>query len=90
MARYMIESPHKPEECLRALDEGLAKGKEVLDKFEFGCKAGDHTGYALVDANTGKEALNKYVPDFIREKARIIEVGKFTPEMIKSFHSKAA
>jgi hypothetical protein len=90
MARYMIESPHKPEECLRALDEGLAKGKEILDKFEFGCKAGDHTGYALVDANTGKEALNKYVPDFIREKARIIEVGKFTPEMIKSFHSKAA
>jgi hypothetical protein len=90
MARYMIESPHKPEECLKALDEELAKGNDVLDKFEFGCKAGDHTGYALVEANTGMDALNKYVPKFIQEKARIIEVGKFTPEMIKSFHAKAA
>ncbi len=88
MARYMIESPHEPEECLRALDEELEKG--VLDKFEFGCKAGDHTGYALVDSNTRNEALNKYVPSFIQDKARIIEVGKFTPEMIKSFHTKAA
>ncbi len=90
MARYMIESPHKPEECLRALDEELEKGRDVLDKFEFGCKAGDHTGYALVDANTSKDALNKYVPKFIQDKARIIEVGKFTPEMIKSFHTKVA
>lgn len=90
MARYMIESPHKPEECLQALDEELAKGKDVLEKFEFGCKAGDHTGYALVDASTRNDALNKYVPNFIQEKARIVEVGKFTPEMIKSFHSKAA
>lgn len=90
MARYMIELPHKPEECLKALDEELAKGKDILDKFEFGCKAGDHTGYALVDANTRNDALNKYVPNFIQEKARIVEVGKFTPEMIKSFHSKAA
>ena len=88
MTRYMIESPHKPEECLKVLDEDLAKG--ILDKFEFGCKAGDHTGYALVDASTRNDALNKYVPNFIQEKARIVEVGKFTPEMIKSFHSKAA
>ncbi len=90
MARYMIESPHKPEECLKALDEELAKGKDVLDKFEFGCKSGDHTGYALVDSSTRNDALNKYVPSFIQDKARIVEVGKFTPEMIKSFHTKAA
>ncbi len=90
MARYMIESPHKPEECLKMLDEELAKGKEVLDKFEFGCKSGDHTGYAIVESSTKNEALNKYVPTFIRENARIVEVGKITPEMIKSFHAKAA
>lgn len=86
----MIESPHKPEECLRTLDEELAKGKDVLEKVEFGCEAGDHTGYALVDASTRNEALVTYVPTFIQDKAHIIEVGKFTPEMIKSFHSKAA
>jgi hypothetical protein len=90
MARYMIQSPHKPEECLKALDEELAKGKDILDKIEFGCKAGDHTGYAIVDATTKNDALNRYVPSFLQNKARVVEVGKFTPEMIKSFHEKAA
>lgn len=89
MARYLIASPHKPEECLRALDEELAKGKDILDKFEYGCKTGDHTGYAIVDGKSKNDALN-YVPTFLRDKARIVEVDKFTPEMIKEFHSKAA
>jgi hypothetical protein len=90
MARYMIQSPHKPEECLKALDEELTKGKDILDKIEFGCKAGDHTGYAIVDATTKNDALSRYVPSFLQNKARVVEVGKFTPEMIKSFHEKAA
>ncbi len=89
MARYMIESPHKPEECLKALDEELAKGKDILAKFDYGCKAGDHTAYAIVDVKSKNDALN-YVPTFLRDKSRIVEVEKFTPEMIKQFHSKAA
>jgi len=89
MARYMILSPHTKEECLRALDEELGKGRDVLGKFDFGCKAGDHTGYALVDVNSKNDALN-LVPTFLQDKARIVEVGKITPEMIKSFHTKAA
>ncbi len=90
MARYMVELPHTPEECLKALDEELAKGKDVLDKIEYGCKTGDHTGYALVDATSRNDVITKYVPGFIKDKARIVEVGKFTPDMIKSFHAKAA
>ena len=89
MARYMIESPHKPEECLKALDEELAKGKDVLGRFDFGCKAGDHTAYAIVDVNTKNDAL-KLVPSFLQNSARILEVGKITPEMVRSFHTKAA
>jgi len=89
MARYMIESPHKPEECLKALDEEVAKGKDVLEKFDFGCKAGDHTAYAIVDAKTRDDAL-KLVPPFLQNSAKILEVGKITPDMIRSFHTKAA
>jgi hypothetical protein len=85
----MIESPHTKEECLRALDEELAKGSDILGKFEFGCKAGDHTAYAIVDVNSKNDALN-LVPTFLQGEARIVEVGKITPEMIKSFHTKAA
>jgi hypothetical protein len=89
MARYIIESPHTKEECLRALDEELEKGKDILGKFDFGCRAGDHTAYAVVDANSKNDAL-KLVPTFLQNKARVVEVDKITPEMIRSFHTKVA
>jgi hypothetical protein len=85
----MIESPHTPEECLKALDEELVKGRDVLEKFDFGCKAGNHIGYAIVDANSRDDAL-KLVPTFLQGSAKILEVGKITPDMIRSFHTKAA
>ncbi len=87
--KYMIETPHTKEECLRALDEELAKGPDILKKFNYGCKAGDHTGYAIVDVKNEMEARN-LVPGFLLNKARIVEVDIFTPEVIKSLHSKAA
>ena len=85
MDRYIIESPHTKEECLRALDEVLAEGPAVLNKFDWGCQAGDHTGYAVVDAENETNVL-KLIPTFLRNKTRIIKVGKFTPEQIRSFH----
>jgi len=86
---YIITSPHKPDECTRALDEELAMGTKVLDKFVFGCKEGDHTGYAIVDVKNLSEAL-ALVPGFLQESACITKVDKFTPAEIRSFHAKAA
>lgn len=85
MARYIVESSHTKEECLKALDEILAEGPAVLNKFDWGCQAGDHTGYALVDAEAEAEVRNM-IPGFLRNKARVVKVGKFTPEQIRSFH----
>ncbi len=89
MALYMITSKHEPQQCLRALDEIMAKGPEVLDKYVYGCNSGDHTGYAIVNANDKVEALS-VVPGFLQDSACVSEVGKFTPEEIRSFHTKAA
>jgi hypothetical protein len=89
MKRYLIETPHKVEDCLRALDEELAKGQQVLGKFEYGCMAGDHTGYAIVDAESREDAI-ALVPTFLQSTAKIVEVVKYTPDMIRSFHKKAA
>ncbi len=87
---YLVETPHTKEECLRVLDEELAIGPDVLKKTFYGCaKGNDHTGYAIVDAKNEAEA-KKIVPSFLLGKARIIEVGQFTPEMIRSFHIKVA
>jgi len=89
MTRYMITAKHDPAECLRAMDEELAKGKDVLDKFVYGCKEGDHTAYAIVEKKSLSEAL-ALVPDFLQEGACITKVDKFTPAEIRSFHAKAA
>lgn len=85
MARYLVESPHTKEECLRALDEIMAEGPSILNKFDWGCTAGDHTGYAIIEAEN-ESTVKSMVPDFLRNKAKIVQVGKFTPEQIRSFH----
>ena len=89
MNRYFIESPHMPKECLRALDEILANGPTALARYEWGCMAGDHTGYAIVEAGSEKEAAET-VPAFLRGKARVVRLNRFTPEQIREFHRKTA
>ena len=89
MERYLIQSPHTPPECLRALDEILAKGPGSLARYEWGCMAGDHTGYAIVEARSETEARES-VPEFLRGKARLVKLNKFTPEQIREFHKKSA
>ncbi len=86
---YLIEIPHNEEECLRALDEQLAMGSDVLDRFYFGCMSGDHTGYAIVEAGSESDA-RRLIPGFLLDKSLITELSKFTPDMIRSFHEKAA
>lgn len=87
MAKYVIETSHTPDECLKALDEMLAKNPEILDKFVWGCAQGVHTGWAYIDAKN-KEDATALLPKSAQTKAKITEVGKFTPEQIKSFHKK--
>ena len=86
--RFLVQSPHTKEECLKALDETLAKGTETLNKFEWGCMAGDHTGYALIDAENESKVRN-LLPSFVRDKARVTQISKISPDQIRSFHKAA-
>ena len=87
MAQYFVESPHTKQDCLRALDETVAKGADILDKFSWGCMAGEHTGYAIVEAEN-ESAVQDMIPVFLRDRAHIVKVDKFTPEQIKAYHEK--
>ena len=89
MASYQLESPHKDADCLRALDEISAgtRGPELLKKMQFGCMAGVHTGWAVVDADS-EAAAKDLLPSFLRSSAKAVKVGQFTPEQIKGFHKK--
>jgi hypothetical protein len=81
--QYLVIAPHSPEECLSALD-GLVEEKK-LDKWDFGCMGGDHTGYLVTRAGSTEEALAS-VPANQRAKARVVELNKFSEAQVKSFH----
>jgi hypothetical protein len=83
--RYMILMPHTQEQCLKALDDMVASSSDLLSMTEWGCMAGDHTGYVIVNA-ASEDAARAMIPAAERASARVIKLNKFTPEQIKSFH----
>ena len=89
MSLYMITSAHEPEECLDALDEIAAKKPDTLKKFVFGCAGGDHTGYAILEAESRIKAM-ELLPESLWESACISKVDRLTPADIQAFHAKAA
>jgi hypothetical protein len=87
MSTYLVISPHTMEECLASLDGIVATGEGALDNWYWGCAAGDHTGYLIVEAESEAAALAA-VPENIREKARAMKLNKFTEEQVATFHEK--
>lgn len=88
LQKFLIISPHTGEQCLAVLDDMAAREPQILAKTEWGCMAGDHTGYTMVDAKDEAAARNM-VPAAVRDQAKVIKVNKFTPEQIKSLHKKS-
>jgi hypothetical protein len=86
MTRYFVETPHTPEECLRALDEVLAQGPQALARYDWGCAAGIHAGFTTVEAESADQ-VRAALPELERAKARIVPLNKFTAEQIATFHS---
>ena len=86
MQSFLIVAPHTPDQCLAALD-AMAANPALLAKFDWGCMAGDHTGYCIVQASSDKAAL-AMLPEAMRASAKAIALNKFTVEQIKSFHEK--
>jgi hypothetical protein len=85
MARYIVETPHSPEECLRTMDALEAKGADYLAKFDFGCLHGEHTAFGRIDAASEKAACDE-IPSSLRPKARVTQVDRFTPDQVRKFH----
>jgi hypothetical protein len=83
--QYLVIAPHTAADCVAVMDDLSAN--KTLDKWDFGCMDGDHTGYRMTTADS-KEAALATVPSSHRSKARAVELTKFTPEQVKSFHKK--
>src|SRR5713226_10262985 len=78
--RFLIESPHTVEECKRVVKNVYASG--YLNNFDWGCKDGVHTGWVIIEAESGSQAL-WVVPPFLRSKARAVRLVKYDPEMVE-------
>jgi len=84
--RYMVMASHTKEECLNALDEVKEMGGKLLAQTDWGCMAGDHTGYLVMEAHD-EAALKKMLPASW-SGAKLVKLNKFTSAQIESFHKK--
>ena len=75
MERFLVISPHTDAECKDAIRQVLAAG--YITHFDWGCMDGDHTGWAIIEAESKKEAL-MVVPSGQRHTARAVRLVKFS------------
>lgn len=86
-SKYMVVVSHTPEQCLTQLDEISAKGADLLNKFEWGCKSNYHTGYALIESEN-EATIKNMLPKGIQKNIRIVKVNRFTQEDLAAIHKK--
>ena len=85
MDRFLIETPHGDHDCLQLLD--LLNAQGYLTHFDWGCKAGVHTGWAIIEAENQAEA-QLVVPPLVRGKARVVKLNKFDAAMLDQLHKR--
>ena len=87
MERYLIETPHSAENCLALIEEVHAQG--YLSNFDWGCKAGVHTGWVIIEAENEAQA-RMAVPPLVRSQARVTRLNKFDVGDVASLHPAEA
>jgi hypothetical protein len=85
MQRYLIEAPHTEEDCLALIEEVNARG--YLSNFDWGCRAGIHTGWTIIEAESIAEA-RMAVPPLVRPRAHIIPLNKFDASELAVMHEE--
>ncbi|MGA2505393.1 MAG: hypothetical protein ABSG01_15030 [Anaerolineales bacterium] len=83
MNRYLVESTHTAEDCHHVVEQFVYHGHVM--NFEWGCNAGIHTAWAMLESENEAEALLS-VPPHLRSKARAIQLTKYTPEKLQKAH----
>jgi hypothetical protein len=83
MERFLIETPHTAENCLALIEEVHAQG--YLSNFDWGCRAGVHTGWIVIEAESEAQA-RMAVPPLVREQARVTHLNKFDVGEVASLH----
>lgn len=83
MQRYLIETPHTERNCVLLIHQVEAMG--YLHNFDWGCEAGIHCGWAIIEAEDEAQA-RLVVPLLVRDEAKVIPLVKFSSEILKNEH----
>jgi hypothetical protein len=83
MDRYLIEIPHREQDCFELIQLLHAQG--YLMQFDWGCLSGVHTGWAVIEADNVAEA-RLVVPPLVRGQARVVRVCKFDAATLGQVH----
>ena len=86
MNRYLVESTHTAKDCHHVVEQFIIHG-HILN-FDWGCKAGVHASWAILEAEDESQALLS-VPSLLRSKARAIQLNKFMPETVQAYHEQS-
>ena len=84
MDRFIVIAPHTAGNCVKALQQIESMG--YITHFDWGCKAGEHCGWAIVEAENAAQAL-MVVPSFDRPNAKAVKLVKFSPADVRSMHT---
>jgi hypothetical protein len=79
MNRYLIETPHGENDCVNLVKLVHASG--YLSHFDWGCMAGVHSGWAIIEAENEPQA-RMAVPPLVRGHARVVRLNKFDASML--------
>ena len=83
--RYLLSTSHTPEQCADSLRRVAAKDRRLFESMDWGCKAGEHVGYAMVWAKSPDEAVMR-LPDTERTGAKAVLMTRFTVEQARRMH----
>ena len=83
MDRFLIETPHREQDCLKLTQLLHAQG--YLMHFDWGCLNGVHTGWAVIEAGNMAEA-RLVVPPLVRGQAHVVKVSKFDAATLAPVH----
>lgn len=83
MDRYLIETPHEAQDCPKLVQQVYAMG--YLMNFDWGCKSGVHSGWAIIEAESEDQA-RLAVPPLVRSKARVVKLVKFDAKDVKPLY----
>jgi hypothetical protein len=84
MDRFLIETPHREQDCLKLIQLLHAQG--YLMQFDWGCLSGVHIGWAVIEAGNLAEA-RLVVPPLVRGQAHVVKVSKFDVATLARVHA---